>query len=1671
MRKSKAIRTFGSAFLTAAMLLSSAPSFSLPIAAVESDAAKESNGGQLDTTSYAHPVQTISALDAEERSVNFNQSWSFHFGDSAGAEQPLVDDSSWEIVNVPHDYSINQDYDRTLEGESAYKPGGLAWYRKSFTLDDSIKNKQIRIDFDGIYMNSTVYINGHKLGDHPYGYTPFSFDLTPYLNKDGENVISVRVNHQTPSSRWYSGSGIGRNVHLTVTEDVHVDLSGTQITTPNLEAQKDGDVDTNVKTTIVNNGDEAKEVTVQQFLYEKGNEDGEPVASSAKSAPQTLEAGASAVIDQTFQVNRPKLWHTTDNFDEKSELYTVVTKVYEGDEEVDSYDTEFGFRYFKFDKDTGFWLNGEAMKLNGVCMHHDQGALGSVDTYRAVERQVEILKGMGVNSIRTSHNTPSKALVDVCNENGIILMEEVFDGWDQHKNGNTEDYANYFSEPMPEETELLHADQAEVWAQYDLQESIRRDRNDPAVVIWDIGNEVEHGSTSHFPTICQNLLDWTKAMDDRPAVLGDNKTLGNATGVSNQMRDSIHAAGGLIGSNYGLADALQTRFRDYHPDWRFIGTETVSSVNSRGIYDRIANQNDAGKNDKQLTSYDYSAVSWGHRAAQSMIGSLENDWYAGQYVWTGFDYLGEPTPWNGISNTDHANYGWPAPKNSYFGIIDTAGIPKDTYYFYRSMWKHDDTTLHMLPAWKSDVVYTGNAKGVPVVVYTNAHKVKLEFTNANGVTREIGTKEFTEKTTANGYKWRIYEGADKEGARYMNLYFTWYVPYEDGTLTATAYDVNGDVIEKTVGRNTVSTFGDAAALDAVADRTEIKADGNDLSYITVDIKDADGNEVANANNRVTFSVEGPGEVIGCDNGNSVDFQPYEENNRAAFSGKMIAIVRSTGEDGEIRVTASADGLTSDTVVINASGAETPQANDLISAEYSKGCYLRSGAVPTLPATAKLTYADGTVKEDVPIVWEDFSIDNLTFDKPAVVNGVADGQKLSYYINLVADQGAVANYSAVIKANVKPELPSTRPFLNETGDVLPFQAPVTWKDVPENGWAEEGTYVINGTADVLGREYPVTASIRVGGETVTQGENVVPSLGYKIEQNIPAALQSDTLLAIKDGNVVPSAQGGTNKTIWTNFSATNATGENKLLDAEIKIYLDTAQLINQTSIYFIKDTWSAVYPNAGAVKLYASATGEDGTWTEIDATETIGDEKGDEAPFYKEYKYTFDPMSITVLKVAFTTPEGQGLGGANVHVCHGISEIEMYPVTTALETGTSTDLETLIINGKDEDLTATQANLLKSVAHLVDTLEVKGADNAAVTVVSQDDSHMLLYVESEDHSTTRLVTVKLQTPYQREPESEEYDLDRTKMTASASSVYPGSNEGPAANVLDNSTSTWYHTNWNTQEGSNVAHRHIDLTFDEPQEVAALRYLPRNSSGDGGRNGQVVSYKVQYKATDDGNWIDISEGEWPYTTGWKVAEFDRPVTAKAVRFIGVETMTNGNKANSDMSAAEVRVARKFPKEDVTEAEDFNVTWPDSIGDEFVLGQTDLHNEIKVSSADPLHYGTDYYFEYEANPETNEVTVTLKGNGYFDGEVSKTYKVKAIISIDTTLLELAISEADDLLASAADYKTVAPVTAALPEARTALQKKESQQAVNEAALALNQALLEVRLKPSADALDALK
>ena len=456
-------------------------------------------------------VVYVNNYSAAKRDVNFNDNWKFYLGDGSGAEEPAFDDSKWEHVNLPHDYSIEQEYSTKMEAESGYLPGGIGWYRKSFTLGKTAENKRVRIDFGGVYMDATVWVNGTQVGSHPYGYTPFSFDITDLVKFDGENVITVKVNHQTPSSRWYSGSGIYRSVDLNIVNPVHVDLYGTKVETPNLETEKDGAVTTNIKTTVANDSDREQNVTLTHTIFKKG---GEPSANIGTVTTETkaIAAGETAAIDATVNAQNPELWSTTN-----PALYTVRTEVKIGEEVVDTYDTEYGFRYFKFDENSGFSLNGTNMKLKGVCMHHDQGALGAEAWKRAIERQVEILKEMGCNSIRVTHNPAAEELINICNEKGILVVEEMFDGWQNAKNGNNNDYARFFNQTIDESNQILGKENGMTWAKYDLTATVKRGWNAPSVIMWSLGNEVQEGATGvltqAYANVQANLIDWTTALD------------------------------------------------------------------------------------------------------------------------------------------------------------------------------------------------------------------------------------------------------------------------------------------------------------------------------------------------------------------------------------------------------------------------------------------------------------------------------------------------------------------------------------------------------------------------------------------------------------------------------------------------------------------------------------------------------------------------------------------------------------------------------------------------------------------------------------------------------------------------------------------------------------------------------------------------------------------------------------------------------------------------------------------------------------------------------------------------------------------------------------------------------------------------------------------------------
>lgn len=1533
----------------------------------------------------------VNSYDGAVRSESFNDNWKFYLGDASGAEEPGFNDSTWEQVNLPHDYSIEQDYSTSMEAESGYLPGGTGWYRKNFTLDESAAGKQIRIDFGGVYMNSTVWVNGVQVGTHPYGYTPFSYDITDYVNLDGDNVITVKVDHQTPSSRWYSGSGIYRSVDLTITDPVHVDLYGTKIETPDLATEKGGSVTTNISTTIANDSDEAKSISLTHTIFPKDGDVSDSIGTVTTEA-QEVTAGSSADINAVVQANAPILWST-----ENPQLYTVRTEVKIGDQVVDTYDTDYGFRYFNFDADTGFSLNGENMKLKGVCMHHDQGALGAEAWESAIDRQVKILKEMGCNSIRVTHNPAADELIEACNEQGILVIDEVFDGWAWAKNGNNMDYARFFKTEIGGDNEIIGGEADMTWAQFDLTAAIKRGQNAPSVIMWSIGNEVQEGAGSlnqQYADIQDDLISWAQALDTtRLVTRGDNVVKGNTSGTGYDIMNTLAEAGGVVGLNYTNGSQYDSQHAA-SPDWIIYGSETASSVNSRGVYDRLGNGGAGQTDDKMLTSYDNSHVGWGATASSAWYDVIQRDFVAGEYVWTGFDYIGEPTPWNGTGSGAVAS--WPSPKNSYFGIIDTAGLPKDTYYFYQSQWNDDVNTLHILPAWNEDVVAESNGQ-VPVVVYTDAAKVKLTLTTADGEVKDLGTKEFTTKTTNAGYTYQIYEGEGANSTANKNLYLTWNVPYEDGTITAEAWDAEGQPIDlgTVEGRTSVTTTGEAAELSASVDRTEIAADGAELSYITVDVTDEDGNIVPDAANNVKFTVEGEGKLVGVDNGKQDDHQSYQDDNRDAFNGQLVAIVQSTKTAGEITVTASAEGLDPATVTINTTPVESESGETTLSYYMmSRNYYVKTGSMPQLPATVKAVYSDGS-EEDMAVEWDAISEDQIAQTGTFSVAGkTAAGDTVSVTVNMIDQVAALLNYTTTVPVGTEPVLPESRPAVLQNGEVISASFPVTWGE-PEGSYDQAGPVMVNGTANVLGQEMTVSAVVRVQEQQVALGDNVAGS-AY-LSQDIAEEYQSDTLDAIKDGSTAigDNNDGGPNETAWSNWDSTNRNNDN---DAEITFRYDTQQRIGKITVYFAKDNNGLRFPNAGTTEIYISESGQDDSWTKVEAEETIAD--AENPTRVKAYTYNFDPQTATYVKLRVVNPTGTDLERPSV----AISEVEINEWVGSYTTNSTAALQSLTVNGLEVSAADLAAGSYDTEAILIDDIQYAGADNAAVTYIPPYENAAKLIIESEDHSTRNTFTINLGADVSSgDAADNSRDYDYQKTTATAASEYPGTgNEGPASYAVDNNTGTWWHTNWNVTVP--MSDFWITLELEEETVLDALRYYGR----DGSINGRVGEYKVEV-STDGDKWTQVSTGEWENTAGWKLAVFDQPTAAKYVRLTGLHTF--GDSGNDRfMSAAEIRLRMAEQTTDISSAE---VTVPEVKEVAVVDAEhpvTLTQDEITVTlDGEELRYGVDYIVSYENNTAEGTATAIVTGLGQYgySGSASAEFEIKAAEPAEPVLEEIVVKE----------------------------------------------------------------
>ena len=774
------------------------------------------------------------------RGASFNSGWKFTRSDPANAQATTFDDSSWTALDLPHDWSISLAFNQSSPGGSnnGFLDGGVGWYRKTFTLDPASSGQRILVEFDGIYMNSEVWINGTSLGQRPYGYTSFEYDLTPYVTFTGNNVVAVRANNNQPNSRFYSGSGIYRNVWLTKLNPAHVPYNGVYIKTP---AVSSGSATVSVATDVQNQGSGSASVTVTASVL---GPTGATVTSGDSAATSVAANATSTVNSPMLTVSSPQLWSLA-----APTLYQVRVDVKVGGSVVDSYLAPLAFRTATFDANTGFSLNGQNLKIRGVNMHHDLGALGTAVNTRAIQRQVEILKGMGVNAIRTSHNPPAPELLDITDRLGVLILDEAFDTWTQTKTAN--DYGLYFN----------------TWAQRDIQDLVKRDRNHPSIILWSIGNEVG-GSTTATAT---NLINWVRAMDStRPITWASNKMGGPHVGEGDDR--NVAKLLDVAGYNYAPYAGDYDADHSANPTWKLLGTETAAALRSRGIYHTpagtLTKATSMSMADRQCSSYDNEATNFGDSAQNSYNYDASRAFVAGSFIWAGFDYIGEPTPYSS----------WPS-KSSYYGAIDTAGFPKDVYYFYKSRWT-TAPMAHILPHWNWT---TGTT--VTVYVYNNCDSVELFLNNASQ-----GSKTMTSGTQR----------------------LEWSVAWASGTLRADC-KVGGNV----VASDQVATAGAAARVALSADRTAISADGRDLVFVTGDIQDANRVFVPTASSSVTFAVSGPGQLVGVDNGNPVDTSSYKGASRSAFSGKVLAIVRSTGTAGTITINASSSGLTAGSVTVTA----------------------------------------------------------------------------------------------------------------------------------------------------------------------------------------------------------------------------------------------------------------------------------------------------------------------------------------------------------------------------------------------------------------------------------------------------------------------------------------------------------------------------------------------------------------------------------------------------------------------------------------------------------------------------------------------------------------------------------------------------------------------------------
>jgi beta-galactosidase len=794
---------------------------------------------------------------------SFDFGWKFFKGDAPGAEAPGFADTAWRALDLPHDWSVEGPFtqDAPASGSGGYAPTGIGWYRKRFRLPAGYAGRRVSIEFDGVYQNSEVWINGRYLGKRPFGYISFSYDLTPHLAA-GENVVAVRVdNSKQPGSRWYSGSGIYRHTWLVAADDVHIPQWGTFVVTPRASADA---ATVQAQTRVRNAGSAAADCTLTSAIV---GADGRMVATA--ESPRRIAPGDVYVFDQQLRVEKPALWSV-----ETPALYTLRSTVRAGGKVVDEYETPFGIREAVFDADRGFLLNGRHVKLNGVCLHHDGGAVGAAVPERVWERRLQLLKEMGCNAIRTSHNPPAPEFLDLCDRLGFLVMAEAFDEWRVPKGQiGPFGYSQYFDQ----------------WHERDVTDFVHRDRNHPSIVLWSAGNEIGDQTAPRGVETLRDLLAIFHREDPtRLVTAGCDQIAAEPKPAPQEFLELLDVVG------YNYADRWRDRREKYYsidraayPHRRVIGTESSGMGGVRGDYRSL------------IPGAAPAAPARGFGMARGVRGLdteqlwrfvSTHDYVAGDFMWTGIDYLGEAF--------------WPTKSGS-AGVIDTCGFAKDGYYFYQSQWT-EKPVLHLFPHW----TWKGHeGEFLPVLCYTNCDTVEL-FLNG----KSVGLKGYAFPRPGMEQRYGTYPARARVPRTTNDLHLAWDVPYQPGTLKAVGMKDGKVVIEREI-----ATAGDASRLALAVDRDAIRADRRDVSHVTVRVLDAQGRMVPDADAEIVFEIQGEGRLIGVDSGDPSSHESFQSNRRKAFHGLALAMVQSTARAGQVRVTASAAGLEGTAVIFATTG--------------------------------------------------------------------------------------------------------------------------------------------------------------------------------------------------------------------------------------------------------------------------------------------------------------------------------------------------------------------------------------------------------------------------------------------------------------------------------------------------------------------------------------------------------------------------------------------------------------------------------------------------------------------------------------------------------------------------------------------------------------------------------